>query len=417
MSKPKLMIVAMLFLTSVFSCNNRSAKERPDLPLSFKIIIENPTKQVRKDAMVRINVTDIKAKYPDFNPEAWAVFAGETEIPSQVNFEKTEILFVTDFAPSEKKTFTVHYAKEGTVTHNYPKRTQAELSHKVGGRFVNRVYEGGEFQNVKYLRVPPEHTDHSWFIRYEGPGWESDKVGYRFYLDWRNAIDVFGKKVPDMVLQEIGQDGFESYHSMCPWGMDVLKVGESLGLGTLGMWYEGKAERIAVTDSVICEILQDGILESRIRTRYYGWQIGGQKYDLVSELSIAAGSRLTRHDIQINDEPPNLCTGIVKMENVSLLSSTDQNRDWMYFATYGKQSLANDKLGLAVLFRRQDLIQITDDENSYVVILKPTAGKLTYYFLAAWEQEPDGIKTESQFADYLNETVAILDNELIITIK
>jgi len=89
----------------------------------------------------------------------------------------------------------------------------------------------------------------------------------------------------------------------------------------------------------------------------------------------------------------------------------------MYFATYGKQSLANDKLGLAVLFRRQDLIQITDDENSYVVILKPTAGKLTYYFLAAWEQEPDGIKTESQFADYLNETVAMLDNDLIITIK
>ena len=260
MSKPRLIIVAMLFLTSVFSCNDRSAKERPDLSLSFKIIVKNPTKQVRKDAMVRINLADIKAKYPDFNPDAWVIFAGETEIPSQLNAEKTEILFVTDFAPSEKKTFTIHYAKEGTITHNYPKRTQAELSHKVGGRFVNRVYEGGEFQNVKYLRVPPEHTDHSLFIRYEGPGWESDKVGYRFYLDWRNAIDVFGKKVPDMVLQEIGQDDFESYHSMCPWGMDVLKVGESLGLGTLGMWYENKAERVAVTDSIICEIYRTACL-------------------------------------------------------------------------------------------------------------------------------------------------------------
>ncbi len=83
----------------------------------------------------------------------------------------------------------------------YTKRTQAELSHKTGGQFVNREYAGGSFQNVEYLRVPPEHKDHSWFIRYEGPGWESDKVGYRFYLDQRNATDVFGKLTTDMVLQ------------------------------------------------------------------------------------------------------------------------------------------------------------------------------------------------------------------------
>jgi len=199
--------------------------------------------------------------------------------------------------------------------------------------------------------------------------------------------------------------------------MDILKVGESLGIGTLGMWHENQAERVALTDSVICEIVQNGIIESQIRTRYYGWQIVGEKYDLVCDLSIAAGSRLTRHDIRITGESSNLCTGIVKMENVSLLSSTNQNCAWMYFATYGKQSLADDKLGLAVLFRRNDLIQITDDKNSYVVVLKPTDGLLTYYFLGAWEQEPNGIKSESLFADYLNETAAMLDQGLKVTVK
>src|SRR5699024_10733179 len=104
------------------------------------------------------------------------------------------IAFVIDeLAANADITYTIRFNKEGEQTHNYKKRTQAELSIKKGGKFENREYIGGKFENVDSLRVPDEHTDHSWFIRYEGPGWESDKVGYRFYLDWRNATDVFGK--------------------------------------------------------------------------------------------------------------------------------------------------------------------------------------------------------------------------------
>lgn len=417
MDRKKWLITFLVLLTGVISCGSHSGKMLSTLPLSFKVVVENPANIVRKDALIEIKLQEVAELYPDFNPQAWAVFDETSEIPSQINEDSKELVFVADFNPSQKRIFTIHYAKEGSVTHKYPKRTQAELSHMVGGRFVNRVYEGGEFKNVEYLRVPPEHTDHSLYIRYEGPGWESDKIGYRFYLDWRNAIDIYGKKIPDMVLQDVGQDGFESYHSLSSWGMDILKVGESLGIGSLGMWLENRAERVAITDSVICEIVRNGAIESQIRTRYYGWKIAGKKYDLVSGLSIAAGSRLTRHDIRMTGKPPNLCTGIVKMENVSLLSSTNQNCEWMYFATYGKQSLNNDKLGLAVLFRRSDLIQITDDKHSYVVVLKPTGGELTYYFLGAWELEQDGIKSESQFSDYLNETVAILDQGLKVTVK
>src|SRR5690606_41170855 len=64
-------------------------------------------------------------------------------------------------------------------------------------------------------------------IRYDGPGIESDKVAYRIYLDERNGFDIFGKKTPDLVLQDVGLDGFESYHHPAPWGMDILKVGAS----------------------------------------------------------------------------------------------------------------------------------------------------------------------------------------------
>ena len=71
-------------------------------------------------------------------------------------------------------------------------KTYAEISIKEGGHWEGRKYLEGTFKNVDSVKVPAEHTDHSWYIRYEGPGWESNKIGYRLYLDWRNAIDIFG---------------------------------------------------------------------------------------------------------------------------------------------------------------------------------------------------------------------------------
>ncbi len=97
-------------------------------------------------------------------------------------------------------------------------------------------YQGGEFKPVGKLLVDEKHTDHSFDIQFEGPGWESDKIGYRIYLDWRNAIDIFGKKTDAMVLHNVGLDGFDSYHEMQDWGVDILKVGSALGIGTLAFW-------------------------------------------------------------------------------------------------------------------------------------------------------------------------------------
>lgn len=296
------------------------------------------------------------------------------------------------------------------------KRTQAELSWKTGGQWQARKYIDGTFENIDFVRVPPEHTDHSLFFRYEGPGWESDKVGYRFYLDWRNAIDIFGKKTTEMVLQDVGQDGFESYHEPADWGMDILKVGASLGIGSIGMFVDGKAERVAETDSVSSRIMINGPLYSLIKTNYYGWQVNQSKLDLTSELSITAGSRLTKHVVTASVQPENLCTGIVKHDATEVLSGNEDDGDWTYFATYGKQSLVPDNLGMAVLYRRSQLVKLADDDESHVIVLLPDEGRLTYYFLAAWEQEKMGISSREQFQNYLGETVAKLNHPVSTTI-
>lgn len=383
-------------------------------PDTLRITVKNSLNDAREDAAVVLDVQRLKERVSVFNPNACIVWSGREELSSQfIDGDDARIVVMADFRPNEMKQLHLCYRQAGKVVRNYPKRTQAELSHKVGGRFINRVYEGGTFENVQKLRVPQEHTDHSFYIRYEGPGWESDRVGYRFYLDWRNAIDIFGKKVPDMVLRNVGQDGFDSYHEMSDWGMDILKVGDALGIGSLGMWVDGKARRISTTDSVTCQIVADGPVYSQIRTEYFGWDVGGKKYSVTSDLSIKAGSRITWHTVKVVGNPDNLCTGLVKHEDARLFQS-DVNSGWGYLALYGKQSLSGDDLGMAIFYRTDDLIEKTEDKLNHVLVLMPKDGRLKYGFAAAWEQEPDGIGTEEAFIDYLEKTVTRLNAPLLV---
>jgi hypothetical protein len=413
-----LRLFPMMALFGCGSSNDVAPELKADYPKSLQVTLENPTNLTRTDEAVTLQVQALKTKAIDFNPQAFVIVSGAEEIPSQFvgNDGEGEIVLVTNFAPNEKKTIIILYADSGEKMREYPKRTQAELSQKFGGKFENKKYIGGAFQNVSYARVPAEHTDHSEFFRYEGPGWESDKVGYRFYLDWRNAIDIFGKKTPDMVLQNVGQDGFDSYHNPADWGMDILKVGDALGIGTIAMWHDGKANRVAVTDSVTCEIVANGPVFSEVETQYFGWAVGDTKSDLVSKLTITAGSRMTKHVGAISNDVENLCTGIGKLENSEVIRPTEAGHEWTYFATFGRQSLANDTLGMAVLYRQADLIEVTEDSLSHVVVLRPAEKKLTYYFLGTWQQEPNGIRTKGEFLQYLNEVVARLDAPILVQI-
>lgn len=400
--KPLLLLIPMAAVTA---CSSPPPREADARAMSFTV--RNPLDIARDDAVLRLTARELQSAFPDTDWSQVYFQAAEEPVPFQANDldqdgTADEYLLLLNLGPQAEREVRILPLK-GQAMPNFTKRTHAEISHKVNGQWEGREYRGGEFKNVDSLRVPPEHTDHSWYIRYEGPGWESDKVGYRFYLDWRNATDIFGKKTTDMVLQQVGQDGFDSYHEPGTWGMDILKVGESLGIGALGAWVEDHAERVAETDSLSCAIAQNGSLQSLVRTHYYGWRVGDATTDLTSELSIQAGSRLTRHDIQMSEPFANLCTGIVKHEGAPLFTKTEG--EWGYLATWGVQSLAEDQLGMAVLFRTADSRAITEDTHSHVVVLTPNGNKLTYYFLAAWEQEPGGITSETAFRAYLDQTV------------
>ncbi|WP_425635823.1 DUF4861 domain-containing protein [Algoriphagus yeomjeoni] len=380
--------------------------------------MENSLSIDRSSEMIVISLEELKEKFYLEDGVSYRVFLGDAEIPSQLNEKGSDkgLVFVLPFIGANQKLEIEVKASSDITVPDYPKLTQAELSHKFGGEFKNREYLGGHFENVDSLHVPAEHTDHSWFIRYEGPGWESDLVGYRFYLDWRNGIDVFGKKVNTPVLQEVGQDGFDSYHEPANWGMDVLKVGKTLGLGSIATFENGKARRVDVTDSLYAEITNNGPVYSSILTRYSGWDLPAGKTDILSNISIHSGTRLSKMDLESTNAIDNYATGLIKDAKAQVLKG-DGSLAYSYLATYGPQSLAEDNLGIAVIYPTAQLTQDTEDELSHILVFDSGSKKLSYYFLAAWEQEPGGITSKEEFKDYLDREILKLSNPLKIALK
>lgn len=303
---------------------------------------------------------------------------------------------------------TQQKTKQSETTAPAEQKTQAYLGLKEGGEWVwvtkssgkeQWEYQGGEFKSVESLKMDEKHTDHSFDIQMEGPVWESDKVGYRLYLDWRNATDIFGKKTTDLVLQGVGLDGFDSYHEVSDWGVDVLKVGESLGIGSLAFWDGEKAIRVEKTDSIISSV-QNSPEKSTVIVDYYGWEINKIKTDIHTTLEIEPGSYLTKYSIELSEELPNLATGIVILPDTQE-DLFDVNEDWSCLATFGVQTLQTDKLGMSVIFRKDQMLQETSDKLSHVIVLKPENKKLTYYFAAAWQQDASGVQSMEDFQNLL----------------
>lgn len=412
-------VVAMIFILSACTAGGKekalsvaSNERHTDFPVATAEITNANNFPLQQEA-IYFSFYDLGIVPAKENIENLSVSHNGQIQPSQLidqdgNGESDGLLLVTDFSSAEIKKFAISF--DPTIQKPVlKKQTQAEISIKDGGEWKGKEYMGGTFKNVDKVTLPPQYTDHSFWIRYEGPGIESDKVAYRVYLDWRNGFDIFGKRVNDVVLQNVGLDGYDSYHTNSDWGVDVLKVGKSLGMGGFGFWNGKSVDLVSQVDNRDAIITNNGDLFSGFKINYNGWQINNQKLDLTAHLTMNAGSRLVNVKLDASQSLDDLAIGLVKHPNTKFLEGNQNTSGyaWTYVASWGKQSLSgvDDHLGMAIIFRRDDRRLQTQDENSYVSVMKNKGKQWEYYFLAAWEHELNGIKTEAEFKEYLDREV------------
>jgi unsaturated rhamnogalacturonyl hydrolase len=374
------------------------AIERADAVAGLEV--SNPSAFARPDTLIGFSLNELGVTAGPLQ-----VWEGDTALPTQLldddgDQEPDRMMFLTslDAAATQQYVIDRHVAELDVAP-----RTHAEVSIKEGGEWQGKVYAGGTFKNVDHVTTPPQYTDHSEYIRYEGPGIESDRVGYRIYLDWRNGFDIFGKKTSDMVLPQVGLDGYDSYHEMSDWGADILKVGNSLGMGGLGYWDGSKAVLVSEVSERSTTIRSDGPIHASFDIDYQGWNTGAAVVDMKATLSMQAGSPMVDVKLETSTPLDNLAIGIVAHPGTELLMGDLDitGEAWSYMASFGPQSLFEDNLGMVVLFRKMDLAQQTRDENSYVLVMKPRGTELSYAFGALWSGQQGGVQTRADLEAFL----------------
>lgn len=314
------------------------------------------------------------------------------------------LVFAVDLGPDELKRVRIVDAKPGT--------RQCSGFHPARATLVERNANGAR-ESVAATVVPAKHQPGSGIYGFEGIGWESGQVGYRLYLDYRNAIDVFGKRKPEPVLTQLAVSG-KSYHTMADWGMDILKVGESLGIGAIGAFADGKIVRFEHFQRHEARVAAEGPVLAAAEVSFAGWQVGAVTTDIRSRYEISAGSALTRAVVKVAGPHIALVTGVALNPAAKKLMPM-KPREWRYVASCGAQSLVPDDLGLAVLFRAGDRLDEIQDGHTDAVVLRPDAsGGLTYYFLASWAQESGANGNCRSFHERLEQIAERLSEPVVV---
>lgn len=357
-------------------------------------------------------------------------------IPSQVNDldgdgKWDELFVVANFAAKEKKNVQLKWVSEAP---KFPIRTSVRFGKREAKNLpvqpateeilmANQVHKALGFQKYQ--------TD--------GPTWENDKVGFRHYLDGRNAKDVFGKRIPAITPENVGinsQGAVEdNYHQMYDWGRDIFPVGNSAGLGGYALQVNNQITRLGIitTDTLnniektTFKIVGEGPVNSVLNYNYSNWKVSGKNYQVNETTSIWPGMYAYKNSVKIK--------GITGKETFLVAISNINNKNglkvievgkWVCLIQHGNLTYKGEWImGTAIIVPKKDYLgyieapksgQLVDSYFAKMKIVENTS--VRYYAVAGWELSADKNFRDAQyFTDYVTNLAKQLAIEITVAIK
>jgi hypothetical protein len=320
-----------------------------------------------------------------------------------------ELVFLADFHQNETVRFGFKVLDVAEMP-AFPRLTNVQFAYK------NPPH--GTVTDDKRLKSIDSPTI-SALYQMEGPGWENDIVGFRNYYDARNGIDIFGKRTTEMILEGAGIDG-QDYHTLDDWGMDILKVGNSLGAGAIAIGVGEEIYRVGPSQEAGFRLVSEGPVRSVLDLTFEGVPAGDRLYDVTHRIFIYAGDHFYRSQVWVKglhgDEV--LYTGIVDLYELETFEM--ESAGYKVFGTHGNQGFDDEILGLGILIPANQFLhaKAAPKEGDGVVFTHLTAIQLTdtmpaqYAFFAGWELQDPGFTTEFYFRDMLSKAAYKLDSGL-----
>ena len=420
--------ILFIILGSCLACTNNSTS----------LQITNPTNQLRNDEPLVLSRAELIDKVGDKLDDKIPVISHMSKIlPSQLDDidqdgQWDEFAFLVDLEANETITLDLRLLDQNKVP-TFNQRTNIRFGVKEEpGRVVNQTnYTIGEHD------VPTEPFER---FQMDGPAWENDKVGFRQYIDGRNARDLYGKRTAAMALDSVGisQDGNleDSYHVLLPWGRDILAVGTSLGIGGIGIHRNNESHRLGITldqeknnvRNTEYQLISEGPVRSIFTLNYSGWSVGNQSYDIKNTVTIWAGQYgyINKINLTSTQDSDTLLVGLTNINNNKPPTLIENQLDHTTLYTFDKQTYDKEYyLGMALIFPSSQYLGYKDSPksgdgitNTFLNMIHLKESKtFEYHVLASWELDDLNMSSNEAFDKLVNQYLSQQFNKALISLN
>lgn len=330
------------------------------------VTVRNPLAMARPSETIELAVPALKQAmtFDDVQKIHVADAAGKDLLTQAVDmdddgiFEK--LIFQTDLAASETKTFTLTVG-----THRIP----AAKDFKAYGRFVRE--------------------------RRDDYAWENDRIAHRTYGEaletWArepltsSAIDIWVKRTRRLVINDWYM--VDDYHKDSGEGADMYSAGKSRGCGGNGLWVGGKLYPSAnFRDS---RSLANGPIRVMFELTYANWDAGSLKPAEVKRVTLDAGQNLSHFESFYRLPSPRAVQQAIGIKNAAGQQYAVR-KDLGVMRTWEAFSGDNGHVGCGVVADPRDIAEATQADSNYLLVTNVAAGLAASYWAGAgWDRSGD----------------------------
>lgn len=415
----------LLVMTAFVSCAKNETKdvsscdwlEIGGVKFSQRIgyTLENPVDLARTNEGIVLSVKDIRDISADFDTEGFVIADADGEIiASQVDDldgdgRADEIAFTVDLGANEKKTIYLYIASKGQkVVIDHPKRVHARM----GLKGKKNKYIPKTVLRSKSGNLWKEAAHH-------GPAWESELMAYRVYFDYKSAVDVYAKVIPQLELEKGQWYVPEELRKKENFGMDILHIKEKLGIGSVRGFEDGELGFIRDVDSRTGRIVADGPVRTIVDMKAAGWKWGERKADLTDRFIMYAGHRDTIHQVileNISGKAAGMCTGIMKIDG-SVVNKDDSGILGVWGSVLPTpKSTEKETIGLGLVVGEKYFGGFAEDADNHIIKLNlDEDNRAVFLITAAWTGQQEGAKSSAEFIKSVKDLAKRNANPVVIS--
>ncbi len=318
------------------------------------------------------------------------------QVDNDLDGEIDEILFRASIGPRETKTFFLEANSHATVAK--PKSDLTTFS-----RFV-----------------PERQNDYAW---------ENDRVAFRIYgtpegrtniRPTGGGVDAFMKRVSYPIIDKWYKNNAEkegAYHIDTGEGHDPYLIGDSRGIGGIGIWDRDSLYTSA--NFISSKTIAVGPLRTIFELIFAPWDANGQTINETKRVSLDLGSHLSLvTEIIRSDKPvPGVAPGISLNDQKGQVKVNVKEGWYRYW-----EPLNDSWLGAAIVANPASISSYKDyrtdakNQSHLLVFTKPAGNRSTFYAGYAWGKSGH-FKTADAWDKYLGDFSKRLSSPLVPKFK